>query len=342
MPTEKPFDDLNKVSRLKYQIWSSENENAKEFLDSETTTKQKINAKGLNRNQEHHLVNQYNVKQDQFNALKESSKFKIPIWLIAIICGIGILLLLGAIAAIFISIFAPKNYSTYNEKCDNATLTCDPSKNLFCSNGLCACSDSDFFWSTSSEICEYKKSYAQSCSSTSECFENNGLFCSTTASTCNCPATSVANMCECSTSTYFDDQTKKCVNRLTYGSSCMFDSQCTQTISLVCSSAGTCSCPTAQYYENFRCNTKGGYRDTCSSANECDETKGLTECLSAKCECPSGFYYDTDINQCNLAKTYGSSCTSDNECDETKNLECKIFWNPKTCNCKSGSWDYSD
>lgn len=52
------FDDINKASRLKYQLWSSENENNKEFLESDTATKQKVNPKGLNRNQEHNLINQ--------------------------------------------------------------------------------------------------------------------------------------------------------------------------------------------------------------------------------------------------------------------------------------------
>lgn len=46
-----------------------------------------------------------------------------------------------------------KNYASYNEKCDNGTLECDPSKSLFCSNGLCACSDSNLYWSASSKIC---------------------------------------------------------------------------------------------------------------------------------------------------------------------------------------------
>lgn len=58
MPSDDSFDDINDLTRLKYQFWTSENDNAQ--LDSESSNKMKVNTKGLNRKQEHNIVNQVN------------------------------------------------------------------------------------------------------------------------------------------------------------------------------------------------------------------------------------------------------------------------------------------
>lgn len=60
MPSDSSFDDINDLSQLKYQIWTSENENGENLLDSEPSNKLKVKAKGLNRKQEHNIVNQVN------------------------------------------------------------------------------------------------------------------------------------------------------------------------------------------------------------------------------------------------------------------------------------------
>ncbi|CAF1075032.1 unnamed protein product [Brachionus calyciflorus] len=342
MSTEKPFDDTKSQVLRKTEIWSADDDQGKEFLES-TSTKQKINPKQFNPKQQHYIVNQYKVKPDLFKSLINSLKFKIPMWVIAIFAALALLALLGGLAALLVALLSPRKYVSYNQKCDNSTTLCDPSKNLYCTNGLCTCVNSNYYWSNSTSDCEYRKSYAESCSSTNECFESYGLYCSKTPSGCNCPTTSVANMCDCTSTKYFDENTKGCVTKLSFGSSCTFNTQCLQTISLVCSSAGTCACPTTHYFKNSKCNLKGTLGSSCSSSFECDESKGLTRCdstTSFKCQCMLGFYFESSVGQCNLAKTYGSSCASSSYCDSTKKLTCTSA----KCSCQSSfpNWSYTD
>ena len=45
-----------------------------------------------------------------------------------------------------------------------------------------------------------KKSYALACATNGQCDDGKGLTCPATSSNCNCPTTSLANMCDCSSS----------------------------------------------------------------------------------------------------------------------------------------------
>ncbi|CAF0756147.1 unnamed protein product [Brachionus calyciflorus] len=331
MSGDKSFTEIRAEISKKSEVWSKESENDK---DLDYSKKQKINLKQLNNKEEHYLVNEYALKQDKFKLLNNNSKFKIPLWATILFTALGLVLLLGALAAILVSIFSSHNFLSYNSKCDNSTRFCDPVKNLKCVDGLCACANSNFYWSSSNTTCIYKHFYASSCSSTSECLESSGLYCAATASGCNCPATSVSNMCDCP------------ITKLSVGSTCTFDKQCSQVdVPLVCTS-NLCSCPSTHYNSNSNCVAKLGLDKTCSSDSQCDDSK-LLKCLSSKCSCQTGYYYDSNLIKCSLLKSYGVSCLS-NQCDSTKGLSCSgsicvcsssAFWSSYNKDiCPDNSW----
>ncbi|RNA27283.1 hypothetical protein BpHYR1_035962 [Brachionus plicatilis] len=195
------FTDFSK----KQEIWSSSNNNDDFY---EFDPQQKLKKLLRNPKEECIIVGEYSVEPDRFEKLQGSSKCQMPLWLTFLLAFIGIMLAITALAAILITSLA-KNYASYNENCDS-TRMCDTEKNLNCSNGICVCGSSSLIWISSYSKCILRKSYGENCLSTSECADLTGLFCATSPSGCNCPSTSVANMCDCQLTQYYDQTQKKC------------------------------------------------------------------------------------------------------------------------------------
>jgi hypothetical protein len=99
-----------------------------------------------------------------------------------------------------------------------------------CVSNLCAC-PTGYFWLTS--ICGKFMllviflfilydllwpfvvalySYQEACTSSSQCDSTKGLSCPTKAGQCNCPTSSTAYKCDCSTGYYWDSSSSQCCN----------------------------------------------------------------------------------------------------------------------------------
>ena len=207
--------------------------------------------------------------------------------------------------------------ATITEACDNVVGPfCDTSVDLVCDSTTltCLCS-SDSYWNSSS--CIERKYLYESCTSALECPQNG---------------TCTANICKCTTTTYYNATLNSCVSYSTYGQTCyesvFVTSECSPTQNLECSSttSGTCQCSSSNYYASTTatCTAKVTQGGACSASILCDDSLGLT-CVSNVCQCSSGTYWTG--SKCSETKGAGQACTAASECTSPMSCISSI------CNC---------
>ena len=87
--------------------------------------------------------------------------------------------------------------------------------------------------------------YGQACI-TYLCNPTQGLTCSSgTGTDCSCPNTYGANICDCTTSQYWNGL--QCVARVTFNAGCLHSYDCLYNTGLTCA-AGVCACATVNTY----------------------------------------------------------------------------------------------
>ena len=159
------------------------------------------------------LVVEYDVPQTK---VKQTLFYKygqlaIPKWALipASILAFG---LLTALCAIIInSILSQRTQTvTYSQKC-SATSKCKTGVGLICSGSICVCPSKQYWYE---DRCVGQPTYGEKCNQTTECRTDLGLDCAELDGQCNCPNTTVAQTCDCSSTAYWTGS--MCTNRSSY------------------------------------------------------------------------------------------------------------------------------
>jgi len=114
---------------------------------------------------------------------------------------------------------------------------------LSCINSQCidACPNANTYWDVSS--CRTYQTYNQPCSSY-KCNPSYGLICSS-SNACQCPTSMSGSYCDCSSTQYWNGN--QCVERSTFGGSCLQDYNCYNGKNLFCNGV-ICDCVSADYF----------------------------------------------------------------------------------------------
>ncbi|CAF1274835.1 unnamed protein product [Rotaria sordida] len=145
---------------------------------------------------------------------------------------------------------------TVNQSCTIGSNQCDSTKDLVCNNSRCQCDYSTKYWNINFQACKQRLNYSDMCVSDSDCLPT--LICPTVPGVCNCSRYLPDLVCNCNNTKYYDPTTLQCVNRSSFGGSCLVSANYTCLITLYCN-GGTCACPTGTSWiaANTACVTSG-------------------------------------------------------------------------------------
>ena len=253
-------------------------------------------------------------------------------------------------------------YKPYGMTTCSSNSECDTSKLLICNSGtgsscncpttsvlgMCDCSKingNEMYWTGST--CTIALSYGSSCLS-----PLSEYLCQTITQVTVCNNTSGSYKCECAYLKYFHLSINKCLNQLSYNSSCSQSNACRVDQNLICSS-GICKCNNVtQFWSSAlqSCVNYRTYAESCTSTSECNSklslicNSGNNSCncpitsILGICDCPrvngSEMYWNG--TSCTLAKSYLSLCTANYTC---KTISQGTHCNGTTCTClASGSF----
>jgi hypothetical protein len=133
-------------------------------------------------------------------------------------------------------IFFQVTKQAYGTSCNQTNQCQDNTAGLQCINGLCGCSTSTQYWT--STICKSKETYSYTpCFSSNACNNNVNLYC-------------ISNKCLCNSTMYWSTTFLACLNLNTINQTCTTTSQCLYTqLGLTCIS-NKCSCTSSQYWSS--------------------------------------------------------------------------------------------
>ena len=140
-------------------------------------------------------------------------------------------------------------YLLYGASCMTSNVSlCNTQLGLVCNNvsQTCVC-PSLTYWSYAR--CESVATYSAYCDQNTTCNTQAGLFCrlpSSSSAACDCPLLSKFYTCDCTQGQTW--MTSTCMNQLTYSGNCTSNSQCPQTLNLVCTSDNICDCDVPLWY----------------------------------------------------------------------------------------------
>ncbi|CAF0914561.1 unnamed protein product [Adineta steineri] len=163
------------------------------------------------------------------------------------------------------------SYSSYLEPCYD-TSSCLPNTYLSCSEGLCQCDDSFFYWSSINSTCIYPKQiqYNSTCEYQTACESDFGLRC-------------INGQCLCELNSYWTPG-NYCDFQSQYNEQCL-TAPCLANTGLICTSnTSICTCPQYYYWDNYVCQYQRTYASFCLNDNWCREDIGL-RCRSYTCTC---------------------------------------------------------
>ena len=221
---------------------------------------------------------------------------------------------------------------------------CRVDKGLVCSSSTCQCAPDTPIWSFFYHKCIARIKYGEiNCYDNRECEIGQNLICyDTTTSSCNCPAPTLATMCDCyraiGNESYWDGAT--CQPALNYGSFCTNATttyMCQHmTQNTVCNLTGIryyCQCPSLNYFDIVlqKCLPQQTVNGPCTVTIGCRVDKGLICSLPAgTCLCNSTYqFWSSTMGQCRDYTKYTQDCTS-SQCDPHANLICNAGTN---CSC---------
>jgi hypothetical protein len=134
-------------------------------------------------------------------------------------------------------------YLLYGVSCMTSnTSLCNTQLGLVCDNVTQACICPPLtYWSYAR--CESVATYSAYCDQNTTCNTQAGLICrlpSSSSAACDCPLLSTLYTCDCTQGQTW--MTSACTNQLTYSGNCTSNSQCPQTLNLVCISTSEKNC----------------------------------------------------------------------------------------------------
>ncbi|CAF1175654.1 unnamed protein product [Rotaria sordida] len=155
-----------------------------------------------------------------------------------------------------VGLICTKTAYTVNQSCTIGSNQCDSTKDLVCNNSRCQCDYSTKYWNINFQACKQRLNYSDMCVSDSDCLPT--LICPTVPGVCNCSRYLPDLVCNCNNTKYYDPTTLQCVNRSSFGGSCLVSANYTCLITLYCN-GGTCACPTGTSWiaANTACVTSG-------------------------------------------------------------------------------------
>ena len=149
----------------------------------------------------------------------------IPKWALGLVGLFYVFVLIVLFASIFVVYNAPRP-GLYQESCTGRS--CIKNLGLVCANSTCECPNGYVYIYN----CTLKKAYAEKCNGNYYCQDNKNSFC-------------LNGACSCNSTQYWDN--KSCSSFLSYGKSCKIDSQCDNSLKLVCDTMyGMCACSSAR------------------------------------------------------------------------------------------------
>ncbi|CAF1544843.1 unnamed protein product [Adineta ricciae] len=230
---------------------------------------------------------------------------------------------------------------------------CDSDRGLSCLNMTCLC-PKYYYWSTveNPPACVLQKNYSETqCFNTTQCDSTQGLTCYLSGTACNCPTTSVINMCDCLPTQYYDYSRLSCQNLLLYNDSCTANYMCNSNVGLFCqtsvNNANNCSCPetsranmcdcnASSYWNGIKCtprlapNVSCTYDYECQSGYICLVNQTDNGYFSDVCRCPIGQYY-VNGSGCVPSLNYSDICIGSYQCYELATLSCRYNFTNLTC-----------
>ncbi|RNA20844.1 prion-like-(Q N-rich) domain-bearing 25 [Brachionus plicatilis] len=240
--------------------------------------------------------------------------FSIPVMIFLIALFTGALIAMGSV----------KPDAIYGQSC--ADRSCSKALNLKCINRLCQCESPKYY----TNKCVDLSKYGEKCVSRDNCDPSQDMIC-------------FGSICSCAPTKYWNSESNKCVDRLTYGQTCYGD-QCKIRINLECSSLGVCLCIDNTFAATIRgsgakLTLKNNLEFFLSEKYYWDDT--VKECVAKKrySLCTDLQYYDG--SQCHDRVGEFSTCAYDDMCllpmfCSSSNCTCDIyyFFNATISNCQ--------
>ena len=197
---------------------------------------------------------------------------------------------------------------SYNQPCSTNYSCQTLTQGTTCSGGICSCSPSQFF-NTTSDKCETLVSINGTCSQANSCDASKGLSCQAN------------NLCQCSSVQFWSINV--CVNQFNYTQgTCSANDQCLYSLGLICKLSGSgCSCPMSLSNSKCDCPPVTNGIEYYWSGTNCSQTKSVNQTCSSSLECQSA-----QNTVCS-----GGICTCNSNC----------VWNSTGCVCCAGGWTYN-
>jgi hypothetical protein len=240
---------------------------------------------------------------------------------------------------------------TTDEECEGNLICKMKSESCECpvkvANTNCDCPagtvDNEFYWNGFS--CKPAEGFNDKCLNS-----NSSYMCQTLTQGTKCILDSNGKyVCKCSSSKYFNFQSRKCENKLTFNDKCSQIDACRD--EHIC--IGTCQCTESSVWiEPTGCLAISTYNQTCTSDAQCirggnlicrnteDSCKCPLNVQTGLCDCPKRVYGNEmfwDGLNCVPAQRYGINCTSNYMCQTlTQNTTC--IGPDNTCKCGESSY----
>ena len=149
--------------------------------------------------------------------------------------------------------------------------------------------------------------------------------------------------CQClSTFPFWSSGYNTCIVPASYSQTCLATSDCVTSVSLVCNSGTTCSCPTSlssgkcdcvarvtgneNFWNGSSCVPAYSYNQTCTSSSTnymCQTLTQGTNCIGGICKCSTSEYFNFANGKCETLLSVNAICNQIDACNSGLGLSCQ-------------------